>query len=216
MRDKLTLALSTAILFSTTLPPLKLGVGAYWALVPFFFLLREAELKDGVMWGWLTGLLVGIAALPVGAFMNLAEAGSALAIRAGFFALYAAGHLVVQRRWPGLSAIALAGVWVGLELVEQMSGLSWGWSGLGESHWHYLSLAGRVGGLGTFLISGWLVAVNIAVYRVLIHLPERRNLIRRLAAVLVLCSLPALFAHLGSPRTPAREEGPVAWRSGEQ
>jgi apolipoprotein N-acyltransferase len=193
MRNDFIRSLLTALMLSLAFPPFKLGVFAYWALVPFFYLLEKKDLKDAGHWGFLTGLFISLTTGNWLFYADLPGMLAAVLIQPVYYLLYAILHVLLFRKLGMKFLIVLPVLWTVVEYLKSLSGLDLNRVTLGYTHPHYLFLIQKHSYLAIYLLSFWMATLNVLIYAILKNLESRRRVVLLLFVIMILFFLPWLF-----------------------
>lgn len=157
--------------------------------MPFFWILLAAPPRRAFLWGWLFGGLVAAGHLWWVWFLTVpVEPITRLLLNLGvglmfvYLGLYTGLFALVVRRL-GLWAAPLC--WPLLELALSRTQIAFPWNLLGASMTPWLPFAGLAALGGVYLVSAWVVLVNVLVYR-LVFTPRRGLALLGLVLALVL------------------------------
>ncbi|MFQ5865026.1 MAG: apolipoprotein N-acyltransferase [bacterium] len=199
MRIDLLLSLVTCFLFSFAFPPFKFGFLAYWALVPFFYLLENKSLKESFRWGYVTGLFISIGTIYWITFVTIPGSLATILIHPLYYSLYAMIHTLLRKRLGEKFVFAIPFVWTGIEYVKSLGELGFPWISLGYTQTHYLLLIQYASYTTVFGISFWLVLINVLVYLMLKNIENRKKVAILLTATILLFILPWMYGKQTMP-----------------
>ncbi|RMD86200.1 MAG: apolipoprotein N-acyltransferase [Calditrichaeota bacterium] len=199
MKSEYIFAFFTAILFSLAFPPFKYGFLAYWALVPFFYLLEGKNLKSSFYWGYVTGLLISLGTIYWISFVTLPGAIATLLIHPLYFSLYAMLHSFVRERLKERYVLAIPFIWTGIEYLKSLGELGFPWVSLGYTQSHYIYLIQYASYTSVFGVTFWVVMINVLIYLILKNIENRRKVVIYLSTILVLIITPWVYGKLVVP-----------------
>jgi apolipoprotein N-acyltransferase len=169
----------SGLLLLLAFPPFNLGLLVFVALVPWIFSLRNSNGKQGWQSGYLFGIVFGLGQLFWVAQLTARWVGSlAIGVIPWFVAcsLYAIyfgwiGSLIAkcwQRQWPW----AIPFAWAGIEVIRSfMPTFAFPWGLVATPLWPYFAII-QAAHFGTiFLISAWVLAVNVGIVEFMSGLP---------------------------------------------
>ena len=193
MRSDIIFSILTALMLSLALPPFKLGVLAYWALIPFFYLLERKDMKSAGRWGFLTGVFISLAAGNWSFYTDIASTLAAVLIQPVYYLLYAILHVALYRKLGLKCLVVLPFLWTAVEYLKAVSGLDLSRVTLGYTQPQYLFLIQKHSYVAIYLLSFWVTALNVLIYAVLKNLENRRKVAVLLFAMMILFFLPWLL-----------------------
>jgi apolipoprotein N-acyltransferase len=94
-------------------------------------------------------------------------------------------------RTAGLWAFPI--VWTAVEYLRTFGTLGFTWNNLCYTQTRAIQLIQTAALIGSYGISGWIAAVNVLIFRLLENLSDYRQVTRRLAIILALFLIPALY-----------------------
>jgi apolipoprotein N-acyltransferase len=207
MRLDLLLSLLTAFLFSFAFPPFKFGFLAYWALVPFFYLLEKKGLKESFRWGYVTGLFISIGIIYWITFVTIPGALATILIHPLYYALYGMAHTFLRQRFGGKFIFTIPFVWTGVEYLKSLGEIGFPWISLAYTQSHYLQLIQYASYTSVFGVSFWVVLINVLVYQMLKNLENRQKVAVLLMTTILLFILPWIYGKQVMPDEPDFQEG---------
>jgi apolipoprotein N-acyltransferase len=190
MRRELLFAALTAVLLSLAYPPLHFGLLAYWALVPFFFLLENKSYAPAFRWGCFTGFLAAIGSVNALVLDNVVTLLLAVFVQPFYFALYAVLHACGRQLLGDRTLFAIPFLWVAVEFLERMSHFGFSILNLGYTHPQYLLFFEDAASAAALLLSFWICCLNVLIYAMLKSLHNRRRATYLLVATIVLLLIP--------------------------
>jgi apolipoprotein N-acyltransferase len=159
-RDLVLFALSLGAL-GLAFPPFRLGFFACWAIIPLFLLLENKSAGAAFRWGYGAGLLANVITLQA-AFL-IPSLDRMLAVLASPVAYGVLAMVLAQlhRQWPQGYLLAAPLLWAIMEYMQ--THVSQGMAGLplGYTQDYYASLMRNVFSESIFLVSAWVVAINV-------------------------------------------------------
>lgn len=195
------LILLSGFLFSISLPPFRIGAAAYWALVPFFFLLREKNASQAFWWGGLSGAFIAVSSLNFMSFNTLTGWVSAIIVNSAYFAIYSLIHVWLAQKMGSKFIFIVAFLWTGIEFLKtQFFGGELSWANLGYTHPQYLFILKNATTLNLFSVCFWLVLINFLIYSILIDLGNKRKVIWLITSILILLLLPKFLENRSMPK----------------
>jgi len=175
---------------------------AFFALVPLFWVTRVTTPGKAFLWGWLFGGLLFAAHLwwlwflvvPVEPLTRtLLNIGVVLLF--AYLGLYVGVFAWLTRRW-GLWAAPL--IWPLLEFLRTKSQIGFPWGLLGYTMTPYIPFIQPASIGGVYLVSAWVVLVNVLVYRLVITAKQQvrtpASLFPRVAWLALAFVLPTVFS----------------------
>lgn len=212
MRKNFVLSLLTGVLLSFAFPPFRIGIMAYWALVPFFYLLKNKGAKESFWWGFLTGLFITLSSINITIFSTLRGLASVIILNSSYVALYAMVHTLFAARLGEKVFFMVPFLWTGLEYLKTTAGIGLTWASLGYTHTQYLYLIENATSLNLFGIAFWVVLINVLIYLTLNSLGRRRKVAYLLVSIIVLFWIPWYLSKLTLPEEQEFEQwGEVAY-----
>lgn len=190
MRSDLLFATLTGFLLSFAYPPFKLGILAYWALVPFFYVLENKSPGSAFRWGYLTGLIVTVGALNTLTLGYLSNLVFAFVLHPFYYALYATLHVIFRKKFGHRFLIFVPFIWVGMEFLRGLNDLGFSDLNLGYTHPQYLMFFEASSHWTSLLISFWICCLNLLIYSMLNNLRSRRKVAYLLATTIALLVIP--------------------------
>jgi len=200
MRKKMLLSLTTAVLFSLSFPPLKLGFLAYFVLIPFFILLEDLNYKESIRWGYLTGLFTNIGTLYWINWVTVAGAFAAILYLPIYLIFYAVLHTFLRKRLATKYLfICIPFLWTGIEFVRSLGVLGFPWSSLAYTQTYYLSLIQYVSYSSIFGVSFWIVTINVVILSIIKNVSNVKKVITYLVFLILLFIIPWLYGRWVMP-----------------
>ncbi len=190
MRRELFFAVLTAALLSFAYSPFRLGLLAYWALVPFFFLLENKSPAPAFRWGYLTGFFAVIGSVNALVLDNVVTLLLAVFVQPFYFALYAVLHVSCRQQLGDRGLFAIPILWVAVEFLESVNHFGFSILNLGYTHPQYLLFFEDAASAAALLLSFWICCLNVLIYAMLKNLHNRRRTAYLLAATIVLLIIP--------------------------
>jgi len=190
MRTDLLLAILTGFLLSFAYPPYNLGLLAYWALIPLFYLLEEKRMAPAFRWGYLTGFFVIVGGVNVLVLSDILSLTLAIFIHPFYFALYSVLHVLLREKIGQRYLIAIPFLWVALEFVKGLNHFGFSSLNLGYTHPQYVLLLGDAASVAPYLLSFWICCLNVLIYAMLQNLQNRRKVAYLLLTAIVLLVIP--------------------------
>ncbi len=190
MRTDLLFATLTGFLLSFAYPPYKLGILAYWALVPFFCLLEGKNPGSAFRWGYFTGIVVTIGALNTLALNSTTSLIVVLLFHPFYYSLYSVLHVLFCQKFGNRAVIFLPFIWVGMELVKGLNDFGFSDLNLGYTHPQYLIFFQTAAHWTSLLVSFWIFCLNLLIYGMLNNLRDRRKVAYLLATTIALLIIP--------------------------
>jgi len=168
------LGVTSGVLFFLSFPKHGIGVIAWISLVPLLFALKDAGVKEGVILGFVTGIVANIGLmywitfvvvhygyLPY--YLGIVIMLLLAAYLSIYFAVFAAG--MVYFAGKGIPRIIAAPVlWTCLEYVKSHFLTGFPWENLAHSQYLYRTLIQVADVTGTFGITFLIVAVNVITF----------------------------------------------------
>jgi apolipoprotein N-acyltransferase len=182
--------LAAGILALPAFPPLRLFFFAWFALVPLMLRTRGLSFSQAFRSGWWGGLVFNAGllywvALNSGADGILAPLSflGMLLIFPLYWSLFTGFWSLIQRKFGDEGVLFLPFVWVGLEVVKNAPEIGFPWQEMGLTQIAFLPAAQIAEFGGIHLVSFWVVAVNAAIFLMLVR---RRKSAMMLFLLLVL------------------------------
>lgn len=190
MRTDFLFALLTGFLLNFAYPPFNLGFLAYWALVPFFFLLEEKPLRPAFRWGYLTGLFLTLTAVNELALNNAPSLLLTVLIHPFYYALYAVLHVFFRQKFARVFLFLPPFLWVGVEFLKSLNRFGFFGLNLGYTHPQYLLVLKIEPQWSSALLSFWVCSLNVLIYMMLKSLHDRRKIAYLLVATIAVLVIP--------------------------
>jgi apolipoprotein N-acyltransferase len=206
IRRVLILALAAAGLGTFSFAPFPFRFLAFFALVPLFWAIRDVKPSRAFLWGWLFGgLAFGFHLFWVWFLIVPVETVTRVLLNIGvvlmfaYLGLYVGVFAWLVRRW-GLWTAPL--VWPLLEFVRTKTQIGFPWGLLGYTMTPYTPFIQPAAIGGVYLVSAWLVLINLLVYTLLTALrppaasrkPQARTVAWRTAMLVVAFAAPLVYA----------------------
>ncbi len=169
-RDLLLFALSLSAL-GLAFPPFRLGFFACWAIIPFLLLLENKSAATAFRWGYGAGLLANLITLHSVFLIPSFERIVAVLVTPAGFGLLAAVLARLHKARPVGYLLAVPFLWTMLEYAQARGSQGMAGLPLGYTQEYYASLMRHAFGDSVFLISFWVVAINV----ILLMLWRRRD-----------------------------------------
>ncbi len=205
---RILLAAGTGVLLALSFPSFSLPFLAWVGLIPLFFALYDASVKQAFAIGWIAGLVFfggtvfwvtnsihfygNVPLLPASLITFLLCAYLAL-----YIALFSAALVYARKNRPALMFIAAPAIWTMLELARTYVFTGFPWSLLGYSQYSVLPVIQIADITGVYGVSFLIVLVNAATAQVVF---DRRHYPALIAAVgLVVSAIGYGYMRLGQP-----------------
>ncbi len=167
--------LAAGILTLPAYPPLRFFFFAWFALVPLILQTRGLSFSQAFRSGWWgglvfnTGLLYWVA-LNSGADGILAPLSfvGMLLIFPLYWSLFTGFWSIIWRKFGDGGALFLPFIWVGLEVVKNAPEIGFPWQEMGLTQISFLPAAQIAEFGGIHLVSFWVVAVNAAIFLMIV------------------------------------------------
>lgn len=206
------LCLLTAAPLTLAFPPFRLGFLAYWALIPFLFLLADKEVGAAFRWSLLLGFLsIVMSIFMSGRFGPFADRYRILT-QAFSFALFAVLVLCLRRRWPFGYLATVPLLWTTLEYLKTLVSPDFAWLALGYTQNYYLKLMQYTPASGVYVVSFWVVSINVILFAMWQRRRETRWLAGLAALFVLVCAIPFAFNCLLAPQPRPVQEPQIEVR----
>lgn len=213
MRSRnIVLCLLSAAPLTLAFPPFRLGFLAYWALIPFLFLLADKEAGAAMRWGVFFGLLSSIMGIFMTGRIGLFSDFYKMMIHALSFALFAVLVLVLRRRWPFGYLLGVPFLWAAIEYGKALINPDYAWLALGYTQNYYLKLMQYTPSIGVYLVSFWVVSLNTILFAMWQRRSEARWLAGLGALLVLVCAVPYTFSRLLAPEPRPLQERQIEVR----
>ncbi|MBI5476299.1 MAG: apolipoprotein N-acyltransferase [Ignavibacteriales bacterium] len=178
-RTKLILAISTGLLLAVAFPPVPIGVTAFIAFVPFFFLLSSLDNYGQIFrYGYLTIFIFNLLTTYwTGGFTHfkdyyLAVAGMLLILAHPFFFLpHLLAWMFIKKQFGFKSAIILFPfLWIAFEYLHAVGELSFPWLTLGNTQTYDIRAIQFVSFTGVWGVSFWILIINLLIFILIVKL----------------------------------------------
>jgi len=201
MKRDLYLAMVTALAFSFSFPPFPGGFLAFWALVPFFFLLEGKPVTQALRAGYVTGILVTLGSVHRMRSVGFADIIVAAMYFPVFYALYALLHALLQKTYGPRAYIAIPFAWVGVEYLRSLVELGVPSLTLGYTQAYLLSTLPLPPVVNVYSGSLWVVTINVLIYRGLARVEKIKQVTAVVFVLILLFALPWVYTRI-SDRPP--------------
>ena len=194
-RDLLLFALSLSAL-GLAFPPFRLGFFACWAIIPFLVLLENKSAGAAFRWGYGAGLLVNLITLHASFLIPSFERVLAVRVTPVGFGLLAAILARWLKAWPTGALCAAPFLWTMMESAQ--SRVAQGMAGLplGYTQGYYANLLRHAFSESIFLVSFWVVAINVILLLLWRHRDHLLWMAALGALLLAFLLLPYAFSKL--------------------
>jgi len=201
LRELLFAALSGAAL-ALAFPPFRTGFLAYAALVPLFLLLEDGRPRGGFLSGFAVGIVFHAGALYWIGGITVAGMLFSILLLSTFFGIFTLLLNVLTRRFGARAMWAAPFLWTAVEYLRSQGELGFPWTALGNTQTYYPSLIQYSTITGVYGVSFWIVALNVAVLRLIRADRSRRRLAVWAAVPVALFLVPYVY---GRTEIPDRE-----------
>jgi len=195
------LVILSGILTGLAFPPLRLGFLAFVALIPLMKVFSDDEFHLGFEKGLIFGILLNLIimywlALNKGTtwyWATLSMLSSVLFLALNYAAIGLIVGFIGRRlgRTAGIWSFPI--VWTAVEYLRTFGTLGFTWNNLCYTQSHVIQLIQSAAVIGSNGISGWIVVINVLIFRLLENLADYRQVSRRLAAIITLFLIPAVY-----------------------
>ncbi len=201
MKQKLLFAGLTACLIAFSLPPFRSGFIAWFAIVPFFYLLSGLESrKDAFKWGYLTGLFTSILVLYWLFYPAPPGAVATILIYPLYYGLFGLAFVSIKNRHGNLVAlIAAPFLWTAVEYLKAIGELGFPWITLGYSQSYYTYFIQYASITSVYGVSFWVVVLNSLVTYMVLYREERKQQLSAAALFLLAILFPLIHGLLVVP-----------------
>jgi len=165
MRKNITLFIVLGIISALAFPPFQTGFLAYGVLIPFFILLKNANIKQAFSRGYIAGFFyfattvfwIGWATVPgmIGALLVLPL----------YTALFSLLLVFFQKRLGSKGLFVAPFIWVSIELLLSVSEFCFPWPFLGYTQTYYLPLIQYAEFTSVYGPSFWVAFMNVLIFR---------------------------------------------------
>lgn len=135
-----------------------------------------------------------------------------MAIHALSFALFALLVLLLRRRWPFGYLLAVPLLWAALEYVKALLNPDYAWLALGYTQNYYLKLMQYTPSTGVYLVSFWVVSLNVILFAMWQRRRDARWLAGLVALLVLVCAAPYTFSRLLTPEPRPLQEPQIEVR----
>lgn len=195
-RENLALAGATGLAFGLSFPPFRFGFLAYWALVPYFYLLEGKNTRETIRWSYITGLFVHLTTLYWIGWVTLPGAIGAILFLPLFFVVYGLGHNLLADRLGPRFVLAIPFWWTAIEYLRSLGQVGFPWISLGYTQTYYTVLIQYASATSVFGVSFWVVCINVVIYELLHSLDNLRRCLWLLGAIVLLFAVPLVHGWL--------------------
>jgi len=202
MRRELPLAVATGILIAFAMPPFPTGFLAYFALIPFFYLLENKRIWEAFRWGYVTGLCVYFTSLFWIGWVTLPGLIGVLLVMPLYLALYAVLHVVFVRQLSSFAYLVVPFLWTAVEYLQSFAETAFPWIYLGYTQTYYLAFIQWAEYGAVYGITLWVVTLNVLFYY-LIRFASTPASRRGIVISLLLCVLVPAVHGMRTLRTGA-------------
>lgn len=206
------LCLLSAAPLTLAFPPFRLGFLAYWAIIPFLVLLADKEAGAAMRWSVFFGVLSSMMGIFMAGRIGLFSDFYKMIIHALFFAVFAVLVLLLRRRWPFGYLLAVPVLWAAIEYVKALINPDYAWLALGYTQNYYLKLLQYTPSVGVYLVSAWVVSLNVILFAMWQRRREGRWLAGLGALLVLVCAVPYTFSRLLAPEPRPLQERQIEVR----
>ncbi|MFZ5518303.1 MAG: apolipoprotein N-acyltransferase [Candidatus Zhuqueibacterota bacterium] len=201
MKKKLFCSLLTGVLLSFAFPPFRMGFLAYFALIPFLFVLEEVDYKESIRWGFLFGLFVNIGTLYWINWVTVPGAIGAILYLPVYFVIYSVLHTFIRKRLGnGQIYMWVPFLWTGMEYFRSLGVLGFPWNSLAYTQSYYLSLIQYVSYTSVYGVTFWVVLINVIILMLIKNIAGNyRRTIVYFIVLILLFILPWLYGKMVIP-----------------
>lgn len=203
MKRNIILSLLTAFLMACAFPPFRTGFIGWFALLPYFLLLEDKTVREGLRWSYLTGLFICITTLYWIGHVTQAGFIGAILIIPLYLTLYGLIHIGLRRQSGDKAWFLLPFVWLAIEYLQSRSELAFPWNYLGYTQSYYTPLIQYAEYTGVWGVSFWVMTLNVLFWLLYRNGKNRRQRRLLIGALAVLLLVPLVQGSLRLRQSPA-------------
>jgi len=198
------LILLSGILSVLAFPPLHLGFLAFFALVPLIKAFCDDEFHLGFEKGLIFGIILNLGimywlALNKGTiwyWATLSMISSVLFLALNYAVIGWLIGFIGRRLGRSFGIWSFPIIWTAVEYLRTFGTLGFTWNNLCYTQAQAVQLIQSAAVVGSYGISAWIVVINVLIFQLLENLDNYRRIARRLAIIMALFLIPAVYGML--------------------
>jgi len=195
------LILISGVLSGLAFPPLPLGFLAFFALVPLLKAFCDDEFHNSFEKGLVYGLVLNLAimywlALNKGTtwyWATLSMVAAVIFLAMNYAIIGLSVGFIGRRLGRNVGIWSFPIIWTAIEYLRSFGSLGFTWNNLCYTQSHAIQLIQSAAVVGPYGISGWIVVINVLIFRLLENLEDYRQVSRRLVIIIALFLIPAIY-----------------------